>query len=276
MCSSGKVTQISNSGFDLCYRTVSIVETVTAIVSYLDYTNLTKDQTPHGFLYDFKDGSTWKNSKYFQENPDALNNQLYSNLVEFDNPLGASKVIHKALNVYFSLVDIPKSLRPKPDNIFLVLTVLDKDLQEKKNYNHFIKPLVVDLKRLESGVQIGGRTVKVGLICYSADNFEASMVGGFSQCYSSFDVCRICHEQHKDLLENSGIPKASPWTIAEYDAAVDNLFPGECCEFGLNSGCIFNDLQSFHCTGQIPTDVMHDFCEKVAFYDVMSILKVLV
>jgi len=265
------------AGKECPFQYVSIVETVAAIVSDPDYGNLPRDETPHGYLYDFKDGSTWKNSKYFQENPDALTGQLYSDAVELDNPLGASKGIHKALNVYFSLVDIPKSLRSKTENIFLVLTVLENDLQkDKNNYNHFFKPLVDDLKRLESGVQIGGRTVKMGLICYSADNLEASMVGGFSKCYSSFDVCRICHQQHKDLPEISGIPKASPWTIAEYDAAVDNLVPGERGEFGLNSGCIFNDLQSFHCIGQIPTDVMHDFCEKVASYDVMSILKVLV
>ncbi len=54
-------------------------------------------------------------------------------------------------------------------------------------------------------------------------------------------MSRSCHEQHKDLPEISGIPKASPWTLAEYDAAVDNLVPSERGEFGLNSGCTFND-----------------------------------
>jgi hypothetical protein len=44
-----------------------------------------------------------------------------------------------------------------------------------------------DLNTLEAVVQIGGKTVKMGQICYSADNLEASIVGGFSQCYS-FDV----------------------------------------------------------------------------------------
>ncbi len=67
--------------------------------------------------------------------------------------------------MYFSLVDIPKSLHSKTDNIFLVLTVLEKDLQnEKKNYNHLFKPLVYDHKRLESEVQIGGRTILL-LMC---------------------------------------------------------------------------------------------------------------
>jgi hypothetical protein len=77
------------------------------------------------------------------------------------------------------------------------------------------------------------------------------------------------------LPDISGIPKADPRTIAEYDAAIDNLVPGECGEYGLDSACIFNDLQSFHGMRHIPTDVMHDFCEKVAFHDVMSILKIL-
>jgi hypothetical protein len=78
------------------------------------------------------------------------------------------------------------------------------------------------------------------------------------------------------LQQISGCPKVARWTREEYDAAVENLQPGVRGEFGLNSGCIFNQLQSFHCIGQIPTDVMHDFCEKVASHDAMSILKVLV
>ncbi len=84
-------------------------------------------------------------------------------------------------------MDITKSLRSKTD-IFLVLTILEKDLQkDKKNYTNYFKPLLDDLKTLEAVMQIGGKTVKMGQICYSADNLEASIVGGFSQCYS-FDV----------------------------------------------------------------------------------------
>jgi hypothetical protein len=251
---------------------------VSAIVNDPDFDKLHQDPTPDGYLYDFKDGSAWKKNQFFIDNPDALTGQLYSDAVELDNPLGASKGTHKALNVYFSLVDIPKPLRSKTENIFLVLTALEKDLKENKeeNYARFFKPLVDDLKKLESGVQIGGKTIKMGLICYSADNLEASVVGGFSQCYSSNDVCRICHQQFKELQEITGIPKVDRWTKEEYDRAVANMQPGERGSFGLNSGCIFNVLQSFHCVGGIPTDVMHDFCEKVAAFDAMSILKVLV
>jgi hypothetical protein len=78
------------------------------------------------------------------------------------------------------------------------------------------------------------------------------------------------------LQEISGIPKVPTWTREEYNAAVENLQPGERGEFGINSGCPLNVLQSFHCIGQLPNDVMHDFFEKVASFDAMSILKVLV
>jgi hypothetical protein len=267
----------NEAGKECPFQYVPIIETLGAIISDPDFESLSEEPAPKGYLHDIKDGSSWKKNQYFKDNPEALTGQLYSDAVELDNPLGASKGIHKALNVYFSLVDIPKALRSKTDNIFLVLTALEKDLKENReeNYAHFFKPLVADLKKLESGVQIGGKTVKMGLICYSADNLEASAIGGFSQCFSSNDVCRICHQQYKDLQLISGIPKVSRWTKEEYDAAVENMLPGVRGDFGLNSGCIFNVLQSFHCIGGIPTDIMHDFCEKVAAFDAMSVLKVL-
>jgi hypothetical protein len=266
------------AGKESPFQYIPIIETVKAIISDPDFDSVCQAPAPDGYLHDLKDGSCWKTNKYFMENPGALTGQLYSDAVELDNPLGASKGVHKALNVYFTLIDIPKALRSKTENIFLVLTALEKDLKENKeeNYAHFFKPLVEDLKKLESGVQIGGKTVKMGLICYSADNLEASAVGGFSQCFSSNDICRICHQQHKDLQEMTGIPKACRWTSEEYDTAVGNMLPGERGDFGLNSGCMFNVLQAFHCVGCIPTDIMHDFCEKVAASDAMSVLKVLV
>jgi hypothetical protein len=266
------------AGKECPFQYVPIIQTIAALVNDPDFDKLTQTPTPSGHLYDMKDGSAWKSNQYFLDNPDALTGLLYSDAVELDNPLGASKGVHKALNVYFSLVDIPKPLRSKTENIFLVLTALEKDLKENKeeNFARFFKPLLDDLKQLELGVEIGGKTIKMGLMCYAADNLEASVVGGFSQCYSSKDVCRICHQQYEDLQHISGISKEALWTREEYDAAVGNMLPGDRGDFGLNSGCIFNQLQSFHCIGQIPTDIMHDFCEKVAAFDVMSCLKAIV
>jgi hypothetical protein len=267
-----------NAAGKVCtFQYVPIIETVTAIISDPEFPRQTQTPTQEGLLYDIKDGSAWKENKYFKENPDALTGQLYSDAVELDNALGPSKGKHKALNVYFSLVDLPKPLRSNTENIFLVLSVVEKDLKEnKENYNHFFRPLVEDLKKLEAGVQIGDKIVKLGLISYSADNLEASSVGGFSQCFSSVDICRVCHLQYSDLPDISGVPKMDQWTRDEYDAAVANIQLGVRGEFGVNSACLFNELQAFHCVGQLPLDIMHDFMERVAAYDAMSVLKALI
>jgi hypothetical protein len=254
------------------FQYIPVADIVNAVISDADFKP--SAPSPEGVLYDIKDGTAWKNNKYFQENPDALTGQLYSDALELVNPLGASKGVHKIVNVYLSLVDTPKSLRAKTENIFLVLSVKERDL--KQHYSAVYKPLVDDLKKLESGVVFGDRIVKLGVICYSADNLEAHCVGGFSQNFSSGDICRLCHQQFKDLPTISGIPKAQPWTRDEYDDAVKNLFPGSRGEFGVTSLCVFNELKSFHCVGQMPMDPLHDFMEKVAAYDGMSILKALI
>jgi hypothetical protein len=253
------------------FQYVPVADIVNAVISDPDFKPSTP--SPEGVLYDIKDGSAWKSNKYFKENPDALTGQLYSDALELVNPLGAAKGVHKIVNVYLSLVDTPKSLRAKTENIFLVLSVKEKDL--KQNYSAVYKPLIDDLKKLESGVVFGDKIVKLGVICYSADNLEAHCVGGFSQSFSSGDICRVCHQQYNDLPSITGIPKAKFWSREEYDDAVKDLLPGTRGEFGVSSSCLFNELQSFHCVGQMPLDPLHDFMEKIAAYDGMSILKAL-
>jgi hypothetical protein len=261
------------------FQYISVIEIVTSLVKCPDFELLRNSPTTstEDCLYDVKDGSAWKDNIFFQENPDALSGHLYSDAVELNNPLGATKGVNKALNVYFTLFDLPKYLRTKIENIFLVLSVRESQLKATPgNYALFFKPLVDDLKKLESGILVGGKLIKMGLVCYSADNLEAHAVGGFSQCFSSYDVCRMCHQQHQDLQNISGVSKEKPWTKEEFDVEAASTEHGIRGEFGLNSICLLNDLESFHCVGQLPFDIMHDFHEKVAAFDGMSILKNLV
>lgn len=256
------------------FQYIPIIETVEGIISDPDFRHQSQAPTPDGFLFDIKDGSAFKENQYFRENPDALVGHLYSDALELENPLGASKGVNKVVNVYFSLVDLPKPLRSKIEHIYLVLCVKEKDLKE--SCKDVFKPLIDDLKKLEAGVLVGDKSIKLGLICYSADNLEAHSIGGFSQSFSSGDICRVCHLQYKDLTTISGIPKADPWTHEEYDTAVEDIQPGSRGQFGVGAPCMFNELQAFHCVGQLPLDIMHDFMEKVAAYDGMSILKALI
>ena len=52
--------------------------------------------------------------------------------------------------------------------------------------------------------------------------FSAHLVGGFSQSFSSGNVCRFCHINYLDL-QNADIlaGHVTKWTSEEYDRAVD-------------------------------------------------------
>jgi hypothetical protein len=80
-----------------------------------------------------------------------------------------------------------------------------------------------------------------------------------------------------------GIPEAEERTPEDYDLVCDRMEADETenpgskerkktNSLGVKERCIFNSLRSFHCIGQMPFDVMHDWLEKVAPVDCQSVL----
>ena len=107
----------------------------------------------------------------------------------------------------------------------MLVAVFKEKLVKQYGLEMIYKQLVEDLKILEAGVAVQypiQRTVKCGLLIHPADNLEAHAVGGFSQSFSSDDICRFCHCQYDDLKENIhdyGSFVHDKWTTEEYDAA---------------------------------------------------------
>ena len=140
------------------------------------------------------------------------------------NPLGAGRGKHKVIQIFLSLAEIPRTQRSKIDRIQLVGVVKEKVVKQfgfKKVYRR----LVEDLIKLEEGVTVHHpvqRLVKCGLLLHPSDNLEAHSVGGFSQSFSSLDICRFCHIKYNDLQENIhnyGSKQHRKWTREEYDRA---------------------------------------------------------
>jgi hypothetical protein len=177
------------------FQYISILETISTIIQ--DPTFSPENPSEDGMLRGVKDGSAYAENKFFQENKDALTIEIYSDAVELSNPLGASRGKHKIVNVYFSLAELPKSIRSKTENRFLVLSA--KNIHLKSYRQEIYKPLLEDLKKLEAGVIVDGKLVKAGLLCHLGDNLEAHIVAGLSQCFSSSFVCRQCHLKYADL-----------------------------------------------------------------------------
>jgi hypothetical protein len=154
------------------FQYISVIDTISAIVSDPDF----KPSVPasvDGMLQDVKDGAAFRENKFFQENPSALSIMLYSDALEICNPLGARKGVHKIVNIYFTLLEINKSLRARTENFFLALMVKDADL--KDNRLQVYSRLIADLKHLEThGIQLqNGTVVKAGVVAHLGDNLEA-------------------------------------------------------------------------------------------------------
>lgn len=142
---------------DRKFTYISVVDTLSMIVTDPTFK---RDVLPDdGFLRDLKDGAAYKENSFFSANPEAYTLILYSDGLELCNPLGPRKTVHKVVNVYFTIAELPKHLRSKTENIFLVLSVKEKDLQEFRQEVYL--PLLNDLAKLEKGVFVDGRIMKV-------------------------------------------------------------------------------------------------------------------
>jgi hypothetical protein len=142
---------------DKKFEYVSIIDTISLIVNDPGF----KQDEPQvdGFFRDVKDGAAYKQNAFFSANPDAFALIMYSDGLELCNALGASKTIHKIVNIYFTLAELPKHCRSKAENIFLAISVNEKVLKEFRQ--EVYSPLLTDLQKLEKGVIVDGKIIKV-------------------------------------------------------------------------------------------------------------------
>ena len=294
---------------------VPLIQTVKNLVqdsTFLDVTESNFSNNPDSVLRDVKDGIMFKTNPFFIENPEALTLLLYSDGVELVNPIGAGRGKHKVIQIFLTFGEIPKIQRSKIDRIQLVAVVKEKVVKQfgfKKVYHQIVE----DLKELEKGVTVFHpvqRLVKCGLLLHPADNLEAHAVGGFSQSFSSRDICRFCHIQYDDLQENIhdyGSKQHNKWTKEEYDRAAnaaekkiatddinyvdDDSSDNEVEEteeevsyreddevlelYGVKHRCPLNSLQAFHSTSGFPPDILHDVFEGVVSQDLLGIIRIL-
>ena len=298
---------------------IPLEETLRNILTDESFQQMMKnEESHHSFdanvkLKDINDGSLRKTNEFFIANPGALGLLFYSDGVELKNPLGSARGTYKVVQVFFTLIDIPKYQRCQIDRLQLVM-VFREALLKKYSYSVIYKRLVDDLLKLEEGVLIDHRRVKFGLLLYAADNLEAHQLGGFSKCFSSNSICRFCHCQYENLDSHihdfDGETAHKRWSISEYDSIVaslgeegmsdieylynndgnetdDNDSDGDEDggisdsdnedreDWGVKSKCPLNKLSSFHSVGSMPPDLMHDLLEGIVPEDLLSIIKAL-
>ena len=163
-----------------CFHYVPILESIKVLIEDESFNEAIAAQMNEIYdkrttLRDVKDGGAYKENAYFQENPDAYSILLYSDAVELTNPLGAGRLKHKVVQVFWCLLDIPKQHRSQVDKLQLGLVFKEK-LLKKYSLQQVFSRFVADLKILESiGIEVEKpvrRTIKAGILAYAADNLE--------------------------------------------------------------------------------------------------------
>ena len=178
-------------------------------------------------MEEIKDGWNYKNTEYFQRNPDAFCGILYSDGVEVVNPLGAARGRHKLLQLYWTLADIPKMYRGRIDRIQLGIVIREK-LLKKYGYQQIYGRMINDMRDLEkNGVDLTSpipRNVKVAFFMHIGDSLEQHSLGGFRCCFSSGKMCRLCIIDYKEI-EQKIYELPEPRTVEGYNTIVDKIDP---------------------------------------------------
>ena len=225
--------EVKNGGKPDYVHYIPVIESFKSLMedeSLFSVLNQEREKTQDGnIINDLRDGIAFQDSAFFKSNPGAFAAHFYSDAVEVSNPLGWAKGRHKIVQVFYTISQIPRCQRSQIDRMMLCMVFKDSHIK-KYGYKTIYKKLVDDLKVLEAGIKVDfpvEREVRMGLLAYSADNLEAHGLGGFNCCFSSFDICRFCHCQHGDLLDNihdyDGDAMKKYWTEIEYDRIFDDL-----------------------------------------------------
>ena len=231
---------------------------------------------------DSRDGTHYRENPFFIENPDAVPLLVFQDELEIANPLGAAKTKHKINCTYYSSMEIQAPLRSKVSSIQLVSLVLSRHWKKFGN-SLCNQRFISDLQDLETnGLDISKpvKTVrKVGLMYIMGDNLGAHTISELSQSFSSGLICRWCKASYQEVCKDACAYREcrdDVWTREDYNRlASEALATGDEID-GVKGHCAFNKLRSFHCIGQLPPCLGHDFYEGVFSYDIQFYLDYLI
>lgn len=215
----------------------------------------------------FCTGETYRDSEFFQKNPNVIRISLYQDDVELGNALSSRAGINKVSCFNFRIQNFPDRVNSSPKTIFPVIYCSSVDTK-KHGYNKILQPLISDLKQLEDGI-----TVYYGSEPYVLKATLAAFVGDTLAVHDVFNLlgpganlfCRICtisRPMFKEDPHSQHPLRSKIW----YDTQLQQLGTGQITskDCGLQpQGCILNELSNFHVCENYILDVMHDMAEGV-------------
>lgn len=259
------------------FQYVSILETLKSLFGqdefmqmYFDFNiGANRHQCHDGQFKSFCCGEIFKNSCFFQRNPEAIQIQLAWDDFEICSPLKTKANLYKICGIYFTIRNVPAKYLSKLTNIHVVALINSNDLKTKQtDMNNIWYPIVQEIRSLEmNGLELkNGSSIKGTLIQCVSDNLGANTGLGFSAGFAKGPYfCRICfcHKEECDQLTVEDSTKIR--TKSDYNHQIHTIAGSSklCMKAtkGVKYYCQLSDLEHYHILDNPTADIMHDFNE---------------
>lgn len=228
----------------------------------------------------FRDTTTYKNSAFFQSYPTAIRINLYYDDIEICNPIGSRSSFHKLAMFYFTIQNFPLQMNSALNNIYTLAICYKSDIK-KYGFEAILKPLVEDLKMLESeaGLLIyldesTTYTIRAALVSFTGDTLAAHEILGHMGPSCKY-FCRICQISRLQLHID---PPGSDYFLRnkeDHQKQVERVLenPRSAIHFGINGPTELNKLSNFNSTGNVIFDPMHDLLEGIVQLEIKMVLN---
>ncbi|XP_064462233.1 uncharacterized protein LOC135372665 [Ornithodoros turicata] len=135
------------------------------------------------------DGSAFVNHEYFSGDREKLVIQLYTDEFEVCNPIGAQRLKHKMMAVYYTLLNAPPHFRTQLPHIHLAVLCKEKHIA-KYGLDKVLERLHQDIAQLETeGITVNSKHITGTVLCLSGDNLSSHRIGGFKHSTDSTWTC---------------------------------------------------------------------------------------
>ena len=253
------------------FHYVPILKTLKTYLEQPDvWASCNQVQVDDGLLRDFRDGIIWKNCVH-KDNKMFLRIHLYSDELELCNPLG-NKRNHKLSAFYFLVGNLETKYWSSLTNIHLAL-LCNYDIVKRFGYDEVLKPLLDDIKRLESdgiSIELDGQQYHVfgSVVTFTGDNLSSHALGGFNTCFSSGRICRQCMAPKVSIVDILSEADCDLRTESGHNYHVNAVSsdPSLSSVYGVKGASPFCGLSWFNPVTFFPADLMHDVTEGSGFF----------
>lgn len=196
---------------------------------------------------------------------------FYYDEFEVNDLLGSHTDTHKIGAVYYSLPCIPPNVQSHLINIQVALLFNSNDRKEFGNRNTFL-PLIKELQFLHTyPVYTTNDNIDIYVNCrlIVADNLGRHEIDGFMESFVVNKPCSVCQISRNELLSATN---EKPELLRNADNYKADVEKNDVSTTGINSECVFNEIEDFHILENSALDIMHDIYEGVCGYDLSQIL----